>query len=210
MQQDIKELRELPLEDLITAPINAVITAQRNAAITTMKFIEEIGLIRPDEDSFFDTPTDASKNDYEVRIAKLKVKHTLAPVPPSTTPTVNETVVELPFISLFNIPSFEIGTMEWEFNAKLKSMVGFTAKAKLSSATTTTGGGGASIGGGLIPIKIGASMKIESTVKTDFESRFKTGREQEYNLRIKINANSAPTPKGIEKLLDIAQSLVQK
>ena len=209
MQEDVKELRDLPLEDLITAPINAVITAQRNAAITTMKFIEEIGLIRKDEDSFFDTPADTTKNDYDVRIARLKVKHTPAPVPPATTSTPVVSEVELPFISLFNVPSFEIGTMEWEFNAKLKSMSSFSAAAKLSSSTTTTGGARASLGGGFIPIKIGASMKIESTVKTDFESRFKTGREQEYNLRIKINANSAPTPKGIEKLLDIAQSLVK-
>lgn len=209
MQADVKELRDLPLEDLITAPMNAVISAQRDAAVTTMKFIEEIGFIRPDEDSFFDTPDDTTKNTYDVRIAKLKVTHTPTP-PAGTTATPVTTEVELPFISMFNIPSFEIATLEWEFNAKLKSMTSFTAQAKLSSSTTASAGSNTSLGGGFIPIKIGSSMKVESTVKTDFESRFKTGREQEYNLRIKINANSAPTPKGIEKLLDIAQSLVDK
>lgn len=209
MQADIQELRDLPLDALITAPLNAIITAQRNAAMTTMKFIEEIGFIRPDEDSLFDTPGDQAKNIYDVRVAKLKVTHTPSPVAPATTSTPVTTDVELPFISLFNIPSFEVSNLEWEFNAKLKSMVSFTAKAKLSTSTTTTAG--ASLGtGGFLPIKIGASMKVESTVKTDFESRFKTGREQEYNLRIKINANSAPTPKGIEKLLDIATALTSK
>lgn len=210
MKQDVKELRDLPLEDLITGPINAVITAQRNAAITTMKFIEEIGLIRDDEDSFFDSPNDIAKNDYDVRIARLKVKHLPVSEDPDITPTPVETTVELPFISLFNIPSYEIGTMEWEFNAKLKSMIGFSAKAKLSTETDSTTSARASIGAGFLPVNIGGRMKVESTVKTDFESRFKTGREQEYNLKIKINANSAPPPMGIEKLLDITQSLVQQ
>ena len=167
-----------------------------------MKFIEEIGFVRNDEDSFFDTPGDTNKNDYDVRIAKLKVKHT------PTGGTATETTVELPFISLFNVPCFEVGTLEWEFNAKLKSIQTFSASARLSSSSTISNTSSTSLGGGKLPISFGSSMKVESTVKTDFESRFKSGREQEYNLRIKINANTAPTPKGIEKLLDIAQSLV--
>ncbi len=207
MKEDVKELRNLPLDDLISAPLNAVITAQRNAAITTMKFIEEIGFIRPDEDSFFDTPDDTAKNNYDVRVAKLKVKHSVPGSTSGSNPTTTE--VELPFISLFNIPCFEVNTMEWEFNAKLKSIQTFSASAKLSSSTTATGTNRSSFGGGIIPISLGSSLKVESTVKTDFESRFKSGREQEYNLRIKINANTAPTPKGIEKLLDIAQSLIK-
>lgn len=209
MQKDIQELRNLPLEELITAPLNAVITAQRNSALTTMKFIEEIGFIRKDEDSFFDTPDDVSKNEYDVRIAKLKIQHQVPSESGDSTET-KTTQVELPFISLFNIPSFEVGTMEWEFNAKLKSISTFSSKANLSSTTTGSVSNSASIGGGKLPFKVGTSMKVETTVKADFESRFKSGREQEYNLRIKINANSSPTPRGIEKLLDIAQSLVSK
>ena len=83
MQADVQELRDLPLDALITAPLNAVITAQRDAAVTTMKFIEEIGYIRPDEDSFFDPPADKTKNTYDIRIAKLKVNHTKV-IPPAT------------------------------------------------------------------------------------------------------------------------------
>lgn len=210
MQKDIQELRNLPLEELITAPLNAVITAQRNSALTTMKFIEEIGFIRKDEESFFDDPDDVTKNEYDVRIARLKVQHSIPSATPGGAPTPTSTVVELPFISLFNIPSFEVGTMEWEFNAKLKSINTFSSKANLSSVTTASASNSASIGGGKLPFKIGSSMKVETTVKADFESRFKAGREQEYNLKIKINANSSPTPRGIEKLLDIAQSLVSK
>lgn len=194
MEQDITELRNLPLEQLISAPLNAVIKAQAQAAITTAQFIEEIGFKRPDEDSFFDTPDDASKNDYDVRVAKLKIDA-----------NGKVTNVDIPFITLFNVPNFEITNFDWSFNVKLKSMQTFSAKFGTSNTTTTTTEGSARLGIFDL-LKIGGSMKVESTTKTDFESRFKTGREQEYNLAINIRGNSAPLPKGIETLLSIAEN----
>lgn len=194
MEQDITELRNLPLEQLISAPLNAVIKAQAQAAITTAQFIEEIGFKRPDEDSFFDTPDDATKNDYDVRVAKLKIDA-----------NGKVTNVDIPFITLFNVPNFEITNFDWSFNVKLKSMQTFSAKFGTTNTTTTTTEGSARLGIFDL-LKIGGSMKVESTTKTDFESRFKTGREQEYNLAINIHGNSAPLPKGIETLLSIAEN----
>lgn len=201
MQEDITELRNLPLEQLISAPLNAVIKAQAQAAMTTVQFIEEVGFIRKeDTDSFslFDTPANSAKNDYDVRVAKLQIS-----VDKDGVKTV--TNVDLPFITLFNVPSFEINNFDWSFNVKLKSMQSFSAKFATSSTTATTGNVGGSLNIFSL-LKIGGGMKVESTTKTDFESRFKTGREQEYNLNINIKGNSAPLPKGIETLLSIAEN----
>jgi len=200
MQEDITELRNLPLEQLISAPLNAVIKAQAQAAMTTVQFIEEVGFIRKEEDalSLFDTPGDGTANDYDVRVAKLQVS-----VDKDGVKTI--TNVDLPFITLFNVPSFEINNFDWSFNVKLKSMQSFSAKFATSATTTTSG----NVGGSLSifsMLKIGGGMKVESTTKTDFESRFKTGREQEYNLNISIKGSSAPLPKGIETLLSIAEN----
>lgn len=194
MQQDINELRELPLEQLISAPLNAVIAAQANAAITTAKFIEEIGFKRNDDDSFFDTPDEVAKNDYDVRVAKLKIDA-----------NGNITSVDIPFITLFNVPNFEISNFDWAFNCKLKSMQSFSAKFGISTTTTTSVKKNMGLDISSL-LKIGASMKVETTTKTDFESRFKAGREQEYNLTINIRGNAAPLPKGIETLLSIAEN----
>ena len=194
MEQDITELRNLPLEQLISAPLNSVIKAQAQAAMTTAKFIEEIGFTRKDEDSFFDTPDDSSANAYDVRIAKLVVDA-----------NGKKTNVDIPFITLFNVPNFEITNFDWSFNVKLKSVQSFSAKFGVSSTTTTTAE--SSLGLNIKELlKIGGSMKVETTTKTDFESRFKSGREQEYNLNINIRGNSAPLPKGIETLLSIAEN----
>lgn len=200
MQEDITELRNLPLEQLISAPLNAVIKAQAQSAMTTVQFIEEVGFIRKDEDSlsFFDTPSDTTANDYDVRVAKLQVS-----VDKDGSKTI--TNVNIPFITLFNVPSFEINNFDWSFNVKLKSMQSFSAKFATSNTTTTTGNAGGSLSI-FSMLKIGGGMKVESTTKTDFESRFKSGREQEYNLSINIKGNSSPLPKGIETLLSIAEN----
>lgn len=200
MQEDITELRNLPLEQLISAPLNAVIKAQAQSAMTTVQFIEEVGFIRKDEDSlsFFDTPGDTTANDYDVRVAKLQVS-----VDKDGSKTI--TNVDIPFITLFNVPSFEINNFDWSFNVKLKSMQSFSAKFATSNTTTTTGNAGGSLSI-FSMLKIGGGMKVESTTKTDFESRFKSGREQEYNLSINIKGNSSPLPKGIETLLSIAEN----
>ena len=162
--------------------------------MTTAKFIEEIGFTRNDDESFFDTPNSNSSNDYDVRVAKLKIDA-----------NGKITNVDIPFITLFNVPNFEITNFDWSFNVKLKSMQSFSAKFGISSQSTSTSD--ASLGLNIKNLlKIGGGMKVETTTKTDFESRFKTGREQEYNLNINIRGNSAPLPKGIETLLSIAEN----
>ncbi len=199
MIDDIIELRNLPLEELISAPLNAVIKAQAQAAMTTVQFIEQVGFIRNSDDtSFVDSPDNSTANDYDVRLAKLQIN-----VDKDGKNTV--TNVDLPFITLFNVPSFEIATFDWSFNVKLKSMQSLSAKFTTSNTTAVTTDASSSLNLFSL-IKIGGSMKVESTTKTDFESRFKTGREQEYNLNINIKGNSAPLPKGIETLLSIAEN----
>ena len=197
MDQDITELRNLPLEQLISAPLNAVIKAQAQAAMTTAQFIEEIGFKRKDEDSlsFFDTPDNTGgENDYDVRVAKVQIDANGL-----------VTKVDIPFITLVNVPSFEITNFDWSFNVKLKSMQSFSAKFGTTNTTSTTVNASSELNIFSL-IKIGGSMKVESTTKTDFESRFKSGRAQEYNLNINIKGNSAPLPKGIETLLSIAEN----
>lgn len=211
-QQDIVELRELPLEQLISAPLIAVIKAQAQAAVTTAKFVEEIGFVRKEDttndatNSFLDNTDDLAKNDYDVRVAKLHIDVTQTTGTGSTGVATN---VEIPFITFFTVPNFEISNFDWQFNVKLKSMQSFSAKFATSNTTTVNSSSdfGLKLGDFL---KIGHTMKVESTIKTDFESRFKSGREQEYNLNISIKGNTAPLPKGIEVLLSIAENAAKQ
>ena len=216
MQSETRELEQLPLEDLITAPLNAVITAQANAALSTANFVQQIGFKnkKPERDgstSIFDLlnkPANASQaaDQFEVRTAELVfVKKE----------NQNGQVVDrfehvsLPFITLFNIPSIEISEMTWDFSVKLKGIEAFeTALTHKAGQTATVGG---NVNAGLqelgIPIGIGASAKVEATTSTKFELRYGSGHEHEYNLNISIKANAAPQPRGIERLLGIAERI---
>jgi hypothetical protein len=216
MQQEIRELQQLPLEDLITAPLNAVITAQANAALSTANFIQQIGFRnkqakRDGSTSIFDLlnkPADPAKADdqFEVRTAEL-----IFVKKENRNGELVDTFerASLPFITLFNIPSIEISEMTWDFSAKLKGIEAF--ETALTHSTRLKGEVGGNVNAGLqelgVPIGIGASAKVEVSTNTKFELRYGSGHEHEYNLNISIKANAAPQPRGIERLLGIAERI---
>ena len=112
IEADITELRKLPLVQLISAPLNAVIAVQASAAMTMVKFTEELGFKRSDEDSFFDDPESSVDNDYVVRVAKLRVDA-----------NGTRTNVDITFITLVNVPNFEISNFDWSFDVKLPARI---------------------------------------------------------------------------------------
>lgn len=200
-EQDIKELRNLPLADLISAPLNAVIAAQSNAAMSTAQFIEQIGLYQEDGLSLFDSKGDDDV--HKVRMANVNVEEEL---PDGSTLSRR---VAIPFISLFNIPAFEIDSLDWNFNVRLKSMQEFetTLTSHSEVSTSQTAEMELGIAAKILQVGINTSMTVETASSTDFELRHQSGREQEYDLSIGIKARSAPLPRGIEKLLDITEQI---
>ncbi|WP_210395224.1 DUF2589 domain-containing protein [Motiliproteus sediminis] len=208
-QADIRELRNLPLSDLITSPLNAVISAQSNAALSTAQFIEQIGFTSDSDKSLFDDKDPSDKHD--IRMAELKVKKKLLEDDGNGGQTVKEVdeYVAIPFITLFNIPAIEISEMNWDFNVKLKSVqsleTSFTKTFSAGYRRKTEAKAGLAFKA--IEVGVNSSMTVEASIKTDFEMRHKASREQEYNLHIGIKANSAPLPKGIERLLGIAERI---
>ncbi len=211
--QEVQELKELPLEQLISAPLNAVINAQATAAMSTAAFIERIGFkaAAPAGGGAADQTLsmlfdDGNPSKYEVRTADVKfVKKTTDAAGAVVSTDVN---LSVPFITMFNIPSIEIDEMNWEFNARLKRVEAFATSLTFGSTTKTTAGANAGLAAGKLPISLGASLKVESTVKTDFQAKFGSSKEAEYNLKISVKASQAAPPKGIEKLLGIAESLI--
>jgi hypothetical protein len=208
-QADIRELRNLPLSDLITAPLNAVITAQANAALSTAQFIEQIGFTSEGEASLFDDKDDNDK--HSIRTAELKIKKKVLVDDGNGGLKVEEVeeFVSIPFISLFNIPAIEIGSMDWDFNVRLKSVQSLDTTFSSSFSAGYRSQTGLKIGGQIKMIEVGinSSMTVETSLKTDFEMRHKSTREQEYNLHINIKANAAALPKGIDRLLSIAERI---
>lgn len=114
--------------------------------------------------------------------------------------------VELPFISMVNIPSVEISELNWDFNVKLNQVDEISTDFGVSTELEVNSDSNLSFGLGKF-LSIGNSMKVQSTTKTDFESHFGSTREQEYNLKIGIKARQAAPPRGLERLMNIAETI---
>ena len=200
-RRDIATLRDLPLESMLTSVLNAAIKAQAEAALTTAEFVKEVGFVADEE---ADTPLlddDTSAQKLKVRQAELSIG-----TPDGTTK------VTLPFVSLFNIPSLEIESLDWSFKAELKSIESFRTNVKVSTQGTSSTSGTAGVTVPLakipIPIQLGSTMKIEVKQQTDFEARNLSAREQRYSLNVQVRAGSAATPRGIARLFDIADRII--
>lgn len=113
--------------------------------------------------------------------------------------------IELPFLSLVPIPSFEVSELNWDFNVKLNSISEFSTAFTHSDETTAETGGSGGLDIGIL--SIGGHMNVKSTVKNDFELRYGSTHEAEYNLKISMKASAAKTPLGIERLLGIAEKI---
>ena len=117
-----------------------------------------------------------------------------------------EEKIELPFLSLVPIPSFAVNQLDWDFNVRLNSVEQFETDFTHSDTTTIDSESKFALSLGDF-LTIGSTMKVQTTVKNDFELRYGSSHEAEYNLKISIKATAAKTPLGIERLLGIAERI---
>jgi hypothetical protein len=226
MQQEIQQLKDLPLAQLIEAPLTAVITAQASSALTTASFIERIGFQRrPDSTQAADDGSErepfAADSEYDLRLATLTFKKEVAKkVEPEQLNAegqpkyekAEETVtVVAPLLGFVNVPSFEIDAMDWNFQVKLKSLQTLAIDTSRTSTTTVKASSASSLGIALkvFNLNVNTNMSVQSTTTTKFGLRYGETHESEYNLQIAIKARQAPPPKGIERLLGIAEALAK-
>jgi hypothetical protein len=195
-ERDIETLRNLPLESMLTSVLNAAIKAQAEAALTTAEFVKQIGFVADSEESPLLDDTESPQK-LKVRQAELSIES-----------GDDTTTVKLPFISLFNIPSLEIDSLDWSFKAELKSIESFRTDVKYKYARSVSGGSNAEIITGKVPIQLGARMKVEVKEQVDFAVRAASARQQKYSLAVQVKAGNGPTPRGIERLFDIADRII--
>ena len=234
MKQETQELTNLPLSFLISAPLNAAIEAQRASALSTAAFIEQVGFIPTKADgSKEETLTlfanEENDNNYEVRQAVVRytqdevvLKTAAVPGDPGVTPPIPPTpavfevkqgaekTLQLPFISLLTIPVFEVSELTIDFGVRLLGITQF--EAEFNNEASSSVRGEASAKGDLnslgIPLSVGGSMRVQASTSSQFGLRYGQGHEAEYNLNVSVKAVQASPPKGIERLLALAEKIV--
>lgn len=169
----------LPINSLISAPLMASCEAQEMMAKATAEFIQKVGFEKNQVRNvkFQYTQKTPEKDGNSVKIKKEEME------------------INVPLLSIVNIPSLLVKKVDITFDMEVKSAM----DEKISSDTSAE----ASAGGGLL----GWGVKIKGNVSTHKESTRKTDNSAKYH--IEVHAADEGMPEGLSRVLDILQTSLQ-
>ncbi|WP_428267626.1 DUF2589 domain-containing protein [Haliangium sp.] len=105
MAEEVKDLKSLPLYEIIGAPISAMVQAESQAAWTALEFIEKVGFQPPDADGV-----------HQIKM----VEFGYTKPGPDGEPT--EFVARIPLLALLPLPGIRIKTARVGFAAKISDV----------------------------------------------------------------------------------------
>lgn len=202
----VAELGSIDFENIIGGPLNAAVAAQNNASLATVSFIKEVGFkddeIRMVDFSYTKSVPDSTPAlpDPNATIPDPNNPNATIPDPalalpdPNAPPILRPVVIKVPFISVLNVPSLRIETVDIEFNVKLNSV--FTKETSSEFGLNVDYSKEVGIG------KIYSSkFKVSVSYKRTTSSGVRV--EKEYSLNVKVKATNDEMPAGLEKVLGL-------
>ncbi|MEN0049154.1 MAG: DUF2589 domain-containing protein [Bacteroidota bacterium] len=181
------ELNNIDFASLIGGPLDAAVKAQTNASVATANFVKEVGF-EYDQDG---KATVRKINfNYEEKVQKKDADGNVirdADGNPELTTATRE--IEVPLITVMNIPSLRIETVDIDFNVKLNSVFTKDVSSQL--------GVNADVSGGFGPVK----FKVSASYKRSSSTGIKV--EKEYTMGVKVKATNDEMPAGLEKVLNL-------
>ena len=192
----VKAFVGLPIENLICAPIIGAAKGQRALAQETLSFVNDLAFLPKDN-------KDGSKNPniINVNLDRLTNSQTTGEVK-----NVNQKI-QMPMISLVNIPNFAMDTMEVDFVMNVGQTSTAATHQESSTDTNTSGtvSGGASWGWGHVEASathsvaghVGSSK--DNTRGTDFSAKYE----------VHATAKQLPPAEGMAKFTQIMASVIE-
>ncbi len=192
----VKAFVGLPIEDLIVAPIIGAAKGQRALAAETLSFVEDLAFTGKEN-------KDGSKqaNIIEVGLDRLTNSSTTGQVA-----NVNQKI-QMPVISLVNIPNFAMDTMEIDFVMSVGQTSSNTSTQDKSSdsSTSATVSGGASWGWGHV------NASATHTVSGHVASSKTNTRSTDFSAKYEVHATAKQLPpaEGMAKFTQIMASVIE-
>lgn len=109
MSNGVKDLKNLPLSDIIGAPVSAIVRAETHAAQTAIEFIEKVGFQR-DPDA---PPTQGALDAGRLRMVEFGYTK------PDENGNPAEFIARIPLLALFPIPGMRVSLAKIAFSAKI-------------------------------------------------------------------------------------------
>ena len=192
----VKAFVGLPIEDLICAPILGAAKGQRALAAETLSFVEDLAFTGKKNE-------DGSKeaNIIDVSLDRLTNSSTTGQVA-----HVNQKI-QMPLISLVNIPNFAMDTMEIDFVMSVGQTSSNTSTSDKSSDSSTSASvsGGASWGWGHV------SASASHTVSGHVASSKTNTRSTDFSAKYEVHATAKQLPptEGMSKFTQIMASVIE-
>jgi len=191
------QFKGLPMDSLIGGPLTAACDAQIKLANATADFIKVVGF-KPD-------PKDP-KEIGPTRTALFKFKRPVelpqdqVPLLPGTAPNIGEEEVELevPLLSIVNIPSLSITTVDVTFDMEVKSSFSSTSKTDAEASMSAD----VKIGWGIFSAKV----HIQGKVSSHKENTRTSDNSAKYHVA--VHAEDRGMPEGLARVMDILQTSV--
>ena len=192
----VKAFVGLPIENLICAPIIGAAKGQRALAQETLSFVNDLAFLpKPNKDG------SKNANIINVNLDRLTNSQTTGEVK-----NVNQKI-QMPMISLVNIPNFAMDTMEVDFVMNVGQTSSSTDTSNKTSDLSTSGtvSGGASWGWGHVEASathsgsghVGSSKS--NTRGTDFSAKYE----------VHATAKQLPPAEGMAKFTQIMASVIE-
>ena len=187
MASAIKELRSLPLYDLIGAPMVAIVQAQTQAARATVDFIEQVGFMPPGEDEA------ASELDVgDLRMAEFRYRKA------DERGVQNDFVARVPVLSLVPIPGIQVKNAKIAFTAKITDVVTENAKTTQSKRAVSQSAY-------LRPTLTNLRGTLAAGAKANGE---KSAARGNFEINIEIELEQMPLAPGMEKILNLLDQAI--
>lgn len=178
----VNELNSLDFSKYIGGPMQAAVDAQNSAALSQVNFIQEVGLN-------IDRNNNGEITSQSLRMIDFSYTKT------NSDGTTDEVSLKVPFLTMLSIPALRISEMTIDFNCKLNSVETHDESKSLGIA--------ASVGANAWKIKFNVSAAYQQQ-SSDTEKVQRT-----YSMKIHVKIENDEMPTGLERLLDILESMIE-
>lgn len=179
MANGVKDLKSLPLSDIIGAPVSAIVQAEANAARTAIEFIEKVG---------FQKDPNAPSGSSALDVGQLRMVE-FGYTKPDENGNPADFVARIPLLALFPIPGIRVSVAKVAFTAKITDAFTETSSNEAEGSAEGTG----LFGEPQVQFR-GSVVSASSTNNTTTST---------YDLNISLELEQSPVSPGMAKLLNM-------
>ncbi|HEU4403872.1 MAG TPA: DUF2589 domain-containing protein [Polyangiaceae bacterium] len=176
----LQALQNIPFASLIGGPLTAAVQAQAQAAMTTVEFIQNVGF-----------EPEASPNGAQ-KVKEVTFKYDKQ----NENGEVKQFALTVPILAVVPIPYLRIESLDIDFSAKLNDMV------QTDQTSSFSGSANLDVSWRVVKFRASASYKNDKSTKSS--------STQDYSMSVKVHATQSDVPGGMQKVLDILESLIRE